>query len=164
MPPIIIADATGLLGIHRLATPSRYYDLYEALTDRLEAGSLRFPREVVDELRVINRAEYTAAWASGLGSFKDLWTSEIVYLRQVMTLVSGLGYAEGFDSLDGQDPSIAFVARMCFDLQAQGVEFYVLTTDFGSGPLSPTMDQICASAGWKTISPQDCVTHLSLPI
>lgn len=164
MPPIVIADATGLLGLHGLVPTTKVRDLFEAVTLRLEAGTLRFPREVVDELQVIARNEFIAGWASGLGSTRDKWTSEIVHLRQVMNLVSGLGYVEGFDSLDGQDPSSAYVARMCFDLQAQGVEFAVLSTDFGSGPLSPTMDQICSAAGWDIISPQDCATHLALPL
>lgn len=164
MPAIIIADATGLLGLHSLAPATKVGALFDAVTLRLEAGTLRFPREVVDELQVIARFEFIAGWASGLGSTRDKWTSEVVYMRPVMALVSNLGYEEGFDSLDGQDPSSAYVARMCFDLEAQGADFRVLSTDLGSGPLSPTMEQICGAAGWDIISPQDCLTHLSLPV
>jgi hypothetical protein len=164
MPPIIIADATGLLGLHSLAPATKVGALFDAVTLRLEAGTLRFPREVVDELQVIARYEFIAGWASGLGSTRDKWTSEVVHLRQVMTLVTRLGYEEGFVSLDGSDPSIAYVARMCFHLQAQSVDFRVLSSDLGNGPLSPTMEQICGEAGWQIISPQDCVTRLSLPL
>lgn len=164
MPAIVIADATGLLGLHNLAPATKISALFDAVTLRLEAGTLRFPREVLDELQVIARYEFIAGWASGLGSTRDKWTSEVVYMRPVMALLSNLGYEEGFVSLDGQDPSSAFVARMCFDLEAQGVDFQVLSTDLGSGPLSPTMEQMCNSAGWKVVSPQNCLEDLSLPI
>jgi hypothetical protein len=163
MSTIVIADATGLLGLHHLASTAKVVALFDAVTQRLEDGALRFPREVVDELQVIARDEFIAGWASGLGSSRDKWTSQVVHMRQVMKLVSNLGFDEGFESLDKQDPSIAYVARMGFELASQGVEFSVLSTDFGSGPLSPTMQQICDAAGWNMISAKDCAIDLSLP-
>ncbi|MBU1250240.1 MAG: hypothetical protein KJ659_12710 [Actinobacteria bacterium] len=162
MAEVVVADALGLMGLLALVEPEDYRDLFDNVTTCLETGALRFPREVVDEIHVIARNEFLSGWASGLGATRDQWTSDIVHQRQVMRLVANLGYDEGFVSLDNHDPAISHVARMCFDLQKRNIEFCVLTTDVGSGPLAPTMEQICTGAGWTIRTPRACALALDL--
>lgn len=159
---VIVADPTGLAGLLSRAKPGAASALFDQVTTHLEAGAIRFPREVVEELHIVARNDFLSGWASGLGDKKDKWTSEAVYMRQVMRLAVDMGFDDGFLSLDNRDPAIAFVARMCFDLEDQGVQFCVLSEDTGSSPLSPTMEEVCAEAGWIFINPDDCVARLNL--
>lgn len=162
MAAIVVADASGLIGLLARAQPGCAKPLFDQVTAHVHAGSMRFPREVVEELHIVARNDFLSGWAAGLGDTKDKWTSEAVYMRQVMGITSALGFDDGFVSLDNRDPAIAYVARMCFDLEDQGLEFFVLSEDTGSNPLSPTMEALCAEADWPFITPADCVARLGL--
>lgn len=162
MASVIVADPSGLLGLLSRAKPGGAKSLFDQVTSHLTAGTLRFSREVVEELHIVARNDFLSGWAAGLGDKKDKWTSEAVYMRQVMRLAVDLGFEDGFVSLDNRDPAIAFVARMCFELEDQGIKFCVLSEDTGSNPLSPTMEELCAEAGWEFINPDECVARLKL--
>lgn len=162
MGEIVVADASGLIGLSHLVQAGELRGLFDKVTKRLEVGQLRFPREVVEELHVVARNDFLSGWASGLGSARDSWTADIAHQRQVMSLVSAVGFDEGFETLDDKDPAISFVARMCFDLDARGIDFCVLTTDLGSVPLLPTMEQLCLEAGWTIRTPSECAKQLVL--
>lgn len=162
IPRIFVSDALGLLGLYESALPSTRTSVLDKMTDCLERGELRFPREVVDELRIIDRGGHLAAWSSGLGRTKDLWPSDIMYQRDVMKVVVQLGYDEGFQTLDDSEPIVSPVSRLCFGLAAGGTAFHVVTTDTGTHPLVPTMEQFSNAAGWSILNPEKCARELDL--
>ncbi|TFC71613.1 hypothetical protein [Cryobacterium sp. TMT2-4] len=159
---MVIADAQGLIGLLDLVPKSDQKPLFDNVTRCFESGRLRFPQEVIEELHIIARNDFISGWGTGLGATRDAYTADIAYLRPLMALVACLGFSEGFEALDNKDPAIIHVGRLAFELQDRKVPFCILSTDSGTNPLVPTMEQLCDEAGWAMEGPAKCAELLSL--
>ncbi|WP_192379155.1 hypothetical protein [Rhodococcus rhodochrous] len=159
---IIVADASALQAMPSLCSAENKIQMMSEMTTRVEDGDLCFPRAVALDLRTTARDEPIASWASGLGRSLDPYKADIKYMRPLMGYVKQCGYEDGFDSLTGEEPSIADVGRLACRYQAEGKNFVIASEDTGEGPLSPTMEQLCAAASWNMIDAREALTCLGL--
>lgn len=162
MTGVIVADASALQAISKLAPPEKCVELLTDMTTRVENQALCFPRAVALDLGTTAREEPIAGWAAGLGRSLNPFKADIKYMRPLMGFVKACGYEDGFDSLTGDEPSIADVGRLACQYRAEGKEFVVASEDTGAGPLSPTMEQLCGAASWTMITARQAVDRLDL--
>jgi len=153
MSACVIADALGLVDLWAAcdSSPSKRLALLVALTELVEDQVLRFPKEIADELAVVDRGGHLASWAAGLGSHLNSFNANYKYNLPLMQYAKELGFEEGFQSLDGKDPAVVAAGRLACEYSATAVEFAILTGDLGKAPLRPTMEQLCDHAGWTVI-------------
>jgi len=159
---VVIADASALQMMPKLTSKGKAIELFGELTIRVESCLLCFPREVALDLGVTARDEHVAAWAAGLGRKLTPFRSDIKHMRTLMSYVRACGYPDGFDSISGDEPSIAHVSRLACQYAAEGKNFAVATEDTGEGPLSPTMEQLCDTASWDRVGAAEALNHLGL--
>jgi hypothetical protein len=153
MSRAVLADAFGLIGLVEITPAPDRAQLLADMTDCVEKRRLHFPREVADELAVLARETPLAGWGAGLGSALSDYRADIVYNRQLMAMVASLGFPEGFSGLDNKDPSLLSIARLACQYRETNVDFMMLTTDLGEGPLRPSMGQLCTEADWIVVDP-----------
>ncbi|MTD55210.1 hypothetical protein [Amycolatopsis pithecellobii] len=160
--PVYLADCFALRQMGQCVRPEARPTLWSSLTDAVEDSRLGFPREVATELGVLARDEQVTSWASGLGANLRKFSADIKFNRPLMKIVETMGYQEGFDSLDGKEPAIAHLARLAISYSKTGTPFILATEDFGEGPLSPTMEQICEYQNWAYVDAMACLKGLGL--
>jgi hypothetical protein len=146
----------------RVVHISKHPDLLTGLTKRVDKGELGFPREVCAELEVIAREEPIWAWANGLTSKLDPFSSNINYIRPLMTLVVRLGFEYGIETLEKDRSAFAPVGRLCLMLQEESTDFVLATEDTGEVPLRPTMEQVAQQAGWQHLDARGALNYLGL--
>lgn len=162
MTDVVIADASALQMMPNLTSKERSIELFRELTVRVESCVLCFPREVAHDLGITARDDSVAAWAAGLGRNLTPFRADIKHMRTLMSYVKSCGYDDGFDSISGEEPSIANVARLACQYAADGKDFVIASEDTGEGPLSPTMEQLCDVASWVRVSASDALDRLGL--
>lgn len=146
-----------------LTTAEKEFSLLEEMTIKVETSALCFPREVAVDLGVTARGEQVAGWAAGLGrAALTPFRADIKYMRPLMAHVKSCGFEDGFDTISGNEPSIANVGRLACQYAAEDRNFAIASEDLGEGPLSPTMEQLCDAASWTLISARDAFYRLGL--
>lgn len=143
--------------------PDNRNDLFEALTERVEDGDLRFPSAVVKDLKVRARFEQVTSWVTGLGPTLRRYTAEVAEISWLMRqLQLELGYSHGVSDMDGKEPSIIAVASYARSLEEENVDFVMATEDLGSIPLRPTMEELCHTFSWERCTGSELLDGLDL--
>ncbi|UTT48883.1 hypothetical protein [Rhodococcus gordoniae] len=158
----IIADASALYMMTKIAHPDRILELLAKMTTYVEDGQLCFPREVAQDLGVTARNEPIAGWATGLGRSLSAFRADIKFNRPLVAYAKSCGFDEGFSTISGEEPSIVHVGRLACQYSAENREFKVASEDTGENPISPTMEQLCSQASWTRIDARATLVELGL--
>ena len=165
-PPVLachLVDAPALMAVRGCCDPGQFPELLVSLSELVEEGTLRFPRAVINDLRVYARGEQITAWAIGVGRrVRDYaaFADDKLVIMQMIQLE--FGYDSGLEDMDGNEPAIIDLAATGHMFESMNKPFWMISEDRGSAPLRPTMEEICQFRTWPMLSASDGLKSLGL--
>jgi hypothetical protein len=156
-------DTSALLAVPRCSDPAKFPELLGRMRELIEDNALQFPKAVVQEVEVLARGDPIMYWAIGLGKTINKFSADVDHKLAVMNMFqSEMGYDTGLEDMDGSDPTIVELAAVCHMFHQIHMEFWMISEDWGTAPLKPTMEEVCAHTGWNMLGIRDGLKSLGL--
>jgi hypothetical protein len=165
MDKIYVADDRALYAMVDLVPGQLRVAFFEALTTLVHSQRFRFPRDVVEDVKV--RASDEDSGDTDL----VIWTMTILEQmscavtwgrkREAQGWAYSNGYTHGLDpAIGGRESCIVAVVAYLFTLQGSRQEFCVVTDDYREWPGRAALGTVCKQLQYPTIIPQDFVEQV----